>query len=179
MNDAINLIHRLDHGRLAQSKKTLKIVKIAAGALLAFLSIVSLVFFILTLQSAFFSLQEQEEELAARILPLQGKAVKVLIVGNRVKDIGSILERRTGFDGAMQAVISAIPPGVNILSFEINNKNVSLVVSASSLRGIDKALDNLMVLAKPNKLFTKVTLEGLTVDIESAEYTVIIRGDFL
>lgn len=177
MNDKINLLkgNKTKHFEQERIKKILRLLSVV---FLSIVVIVSTVFFLLISGSSVESLRKEEQAAISKIKQSEEKAGKLLFTGNRVKDIADIVGKRTTFDGIITSVTDIVPSGTQIDSLSLDKKNFSMTVRSSSLSSINTLLMGIDEISTNKKMFTKVTLEGLTVDKKSGNFIMSILGNF-
>lgn len=177
MNDSINLLkgNKVRHFQQERIKRILRLVSVV---FLSIVVIVSAVFFLLISGSSIETLRKEENAAISKIKTNEEKAGKLIFTENRVKDITDIVEKRTTFDGVLTGITDIVPSGTQVDSLSIDKKNFSMTVRSSSLLPINTLLTSIDEMSENKKMFTKITLEGLTVDQKSGAFIVSILGNF-
>ncbi len=175
MSNQINLL-RSTKKRREESKKFLRIFQIISVCCLLIVSGVSFFIFFLNTTSSVPALQKEEDTLLSNFSSLRAKAVTLLLTKDRIKNIGTLVEKRSNFDTIVTKITQTVPPNVSVKSFSFDSKSVQMTVVSSSLFSLDTLFVNLTKVAKEKKI-TKITLEGISLDPLTGEYTVIVSLD--
>ena len=179
MSDQINLLRRRKTGQLEREKKILKILRISSISSLCIVIFLSLVLFILNINSPIFGLQKQQSELITQFSPLQEKAAKLLIAQSRIKDISAIINETSKFDETLSQISSSIPQDISIESFSLGKGKAELFLKSSSLSSIDIVLNDLTALVDNADVVSGVTIDQLEVDPSLGSYSVNVSLDLL
>ncbi len=177
MNNKINLLKGSKTKRF-QQEKILKILKFGSIGFLSLVVIASLALFVLNTRSPIDLLKNQEKTAISNISTLQERAGKLLFTENRVKDISGIVDKRTVFDGTITQITQIIPSEILVQSVSLDKKIFSLTITSPSLSSINTLVEGIETLAQDQKTFSKITLEGLTIDPKTGDYIVSILGNF-
>ena len=162
MSEGINLL--LDKNKNAhKNKEIIKALRITSVISLFLVAFFSILVFLLKLQSPLTNLQNEEQDTLSKISVLHPKAARLFLAS----------EKRIAI------ILKAIPNDVSLSTFNIDNKNVSIVATSSSLSSIGQMLDNLVAMVGSKELFNKINLQGLTVDGANGSYRISIEAILL
>ena len=178
MSNDVNLLRNAGRHR-QENKKLIWISKIVSVCILLVVLFFSFLFFFLNSHSQLPDLQKEESSLLSNLSVFHTKAVKLLLTENRIKEISSIMVKRSNFDTVITAITGIIPQEIRIQSFSLDKKNATIILSSSSLSSADRLFDNLSKMVNNNKNFSKITLEDITLDTKSSEYTFSLSFDLL
>src|SRR3989344_2274448 len=178
MSEGINLL--LDKNKNAhKNKEIIKALRITSVISLFLVAFFSFLVFLLKLQSPLTNLQNEEQDTLSKISVLHPKAARLFLASDRIKNISEIISRRPDFEKRIAIILKAIPNDVSLSTFNIDNKNVSIVATSSSLSSIGQVLDNLVAMVGSKELFNKINLQGLTVDGANGSYRISIEAILL
>ena len=162
MSEGINLL--LDKNKNAhKNKEIIKALRITSVISLFLVAFFSILVFLLKLQSPLTNLQNEEQDTLSKISVLHPKAARLFLAS----------------DKRIAIILKAIPNDVSLSTFNIDNKNVSIVATSSSLSSIGQMLDNLVAMVGSKELFNKINLQGLTVDGANGSYRISIEAILL
>lgn len=178
MDNDINLIS--DRKKYASSKaRQVARFRIAAGIALGIVVLSAFILFLLNRLSGIDSLLQQEQEDTAKVASKQKIVGKLLLVESRLNDINSILASRSSPDIFIQKIIAGMPSGVNIDSFSLTKKKVSLTVTSSSLIFLDQFTTDLLTKAYNKELFKTFTINSVIADPVNQKYILSFDADLL
>lgn len=169
-------INLLSHRRGARSKKPLKFVRIFAIVSLLLVLGISVVFFILKLQSPLVSLEQQEAQFLTQLTTMKKKYENLLILKDRLDRIGKIFELQKDVASKLETITSAVPSGASVDSLSIDEKAIAITLSAQDLNSSDSFLINFVDLSETKRMFKTVTLNELSFD-EKTGYRLTVQGD--
>ncbi len=72
-----------------------------------------------------------------------------------------------------------MPPDIVIFSFSIDKANLQMTVASSSLTTLNTFIERLLELTGEKKVFTKLTLNSLSLDTKTNRYSLSIEGNLL
>lgn len=171
MNENINLIPGKRKVVLEQ-KSLVKKLRILSIALLIAIVFSSVALFLLKLQSPLPSLQREKNTLLTNLSLLSQKTVKLLLVKNRLKETAVITKKRQRLDETIGAVIEGVPQDVLVSSLNVGKKDVSITASSNSLSSVNILLDRLVDKVLQKKVFSKITLDSLSLDSKGNRYII-------
>lgn len=178
MSEGINLL--LDKNKnKRKNKEIIKAFRITSIVLLFLVAISSVLVFSFKLQSPLTNLQNEEQDVLSKISVLHPKTARLFLASDRIKNISEIISKRPDFEKRITIILKAIPNDVSLSAFTIDNKNVSIVATSTSLSSIGQMLDNLVAMVANKELFNKINLQGLTVDGANGTYRVSIEAILL
>lgn len=178
MSENINLL-KGSRAKRFQQEKYVKILKIVSFVSLGFVVIASILLFYINASFSVESLRQEEAASESSNASFQKKAEKLLLAKNRISDILEITKKRTVFDDVITEMSQIIPKEVKVESINLDKKKFTLTVVSSSLLSINKIIEGIDGLLGSKKIFSKVILDGLTIDPKSGNYTISLSGDFL
>lgn len=176
MNEGINLLKGSKTKRFKEEKK-LRYAQIVAVASLFFVSAFSALAFYVNTNTPLTAVVEEENQQKKIMDQLQDTAAKLFITQNRIKDIGVIINKREVLNTVLGDIGQAVPESVKIQSLALDGKNFSMTVSSFSLSELNSVLTNLVSMAENKKIFSKITLEGLSIDTKENNYIVSLSGN--
>lgn len=171
MNEDINLVPGkrkvvLEQKILVKRLRTLSVV------LLTSVAFFSISLFFLKLQSPLPSLKREENTLLASLSLLHQKTAKLLLMKNRLKETAVITKKRHRLDETIGAVVESVPQDVLLSSLNVGKKDVSITASSNSLSSVNIFLDRLVDKVLQKKVFSKITLDSLSLDSKGNRYII-------
>lgn len=171
MNEDINLIPGKRKVALEQ-KSLIRKLRILAVVFLATVAFFSISLFLLKLQSPLPFLQREKNMALTNLSLLSQKTVKLFLVKNRLKEIAVIEKKRQRLDETINAVIEGVPQDVLLSSLNVGKKDVSITASSNSLSSVNIFLDRLVDKVLQKKVFSKITLDSLSLDSKGNRYII-------
>lgn len=178
MSETINLLKGSREKRFRQ-EKILRIMRRISFVLLFLVGGFSVVFFFLNRQSAASAsaLKNDETNHRAAITAMRQKAVRLVLAEKRLTDISGIFEKKANLDTVVNGVTGAIPADIFVQTLSLDGKKFTITVFSSSLKSADTLLNNIIDLSQNKKVFTKFTLDGLSMDPGKEYYVISFSGD--
>lgn len=178
MNEDINLVPGKRKIALEQ-KKLVARLRLFSIILLALTVFSSVLLFFLKLQSTLPSLQREKNMLLTNLTLLSQKSAKLLLMKNRLNEVAIIEKKRQRLDELIGSVLEGVPVGVSLGSLNIDKKTVLITASSSSLSSVNIFLDRLVDKVVKGKIFSKITLDGLSVDSKANRYIIALTLELL
>ena len=172
----INLISEQKE-RITKLKKKVRLLRIISFSCLIFVLISSVLVFLVKFSSPLPSLGNQEKALSGTLDGSKQKIGKMFVINDRLKSIDSILLKRSNFNEMINTLIQNKPGDLLISFLTINKNTIAMRISSMSLRSIDNFIDSIMTLTKDKKMFKKITLENLSVDMGTNSYAFSMKID--
>lgn len=135
--------------------------------------------FALRSTSALPRLKEEETVILSNIALLHTKTAKTLFISDRLGSASEIERKRTAFDHTLDQLLQSLPQNVSLNNLRLDKKSATITVSAPSLVVIDTFIENVSQLLVVKKLFKKILVSGVAVDLRNASYTISLEGEFL
>ncbi len=176
MSDAINLLKGSKEKRF-RAEKILRVMRRTSFLLLFLVGSVSIVFFFLNRQSPILSLKNDEATQIATLTTMRQKAVRLILAEKRLTDISGIFEKKAHLDSVINGVTGGIPTDISVQSLSLDGKKFTITVLSSSLVSANTLLDTITALVQKKKVFTKLTLDGLSMDPGKKYYVILFSGD--
>lgn len=177
MNE-INLL-RSQESEKKQPQKLERMLRLTSVILLSVVGLSSVTLFILNATSPVSSLQKEEATLLSQLTAYQNQFNKYLIIQDRLKNISGILSKRTNYNETINNLLEKVPQNVIVGSLSIDGNKVQMSVSSSSLSAINIFIDNTVELATDKKMFNRLTMNGLSFDVERGQYLLTLQADLL
>lgn len=171
MNENINLIPG-KRKVVSEQKSLVKRLRMLSIVLLITIVFSSIALFFLKLQSPLPSLQREKNTLLTNLSLLSQKTAKLLLVKNRLKETAIIEKKRQRLDETIGAVVENIPQDVLISSLNVGKKDVLITASSNSLSSMNIFLDRLVEKVLQKKVFSKITLDSLSLDSKGNRYII-------
>ncbi|MCL5434901.1 MAG: hypothetical protein M1405_00745 [Patescibacteria group bacterium] len=178
MSNDINLVSNKDEASLKE-KRRLKQVRMIAVVSLVVTALVSVLIFIINSQTSLSSIKKDEDSTLSNISYLNKKAAKLAIVNERLKNISDILQKRKNYTNAINTLLQLMPPDVYTATLELDKNDVFLVANSNSLLSIDKFLNGIIDLSSKKQVIGSVTVESLSVNAKTGNYSISIKSKLL
>ena len=178
MNNNINLVGNQETESLKE-KKRLRIVRIAAIGSLVFVTLTSLLIFILYSALSLSSIKKDQDSALNSISFLHKQAAELAVVNSRLTDINNILKKRKDYTKAITTIKGLMPDGVNISEIEVSKDDLAIVVTSNSLQSLNTFLTGFTNLAKKQQTIEKVFIESLTLNQKVGNYSLSLKATLL
>jgi len=155
--------------------KTLKILRITGISSIIFITVISILLFVLINQISPDKVKKQEDKILFSIKSLHERQAKIAIVNSKIADISKILDERTNYDSEMNTFLEKIPNDVSINSLEIDKAKVTITVSSNSLSSIDKILNSFFEMIAKKQIIKSITIQSLSSDQRSSTYSLSLK----
>ncbi len=159
----------------AGKNKTLKILRITGISSIIFITVISILLFVLINQISPDKVKKQEDKILFSIKSLHERQAKITIVNSKIADISKILDERTNYDSEMNTFLEKIPNDVSINSLEIDKAKVTITVSSNSLSSIDKILNSFFEMIAKKQIIKSITIQSLSSDQRSSTYSLSLK----
>lgn len=176
MNEGINFL-KGGKAKRAKEEKKLRYFQAIAISSLFIVGIFSALLFYLNTNSPLTVAIQEENQQKKLMGALQDTAVKLFVAKNRIKDVEVVINKRKVLDTILGNIGQTIPQDVDVSSLTLDGKNFSMIMSSFSLSSLDSVLTNLVSMAESKKIFSKITLEGLSIDPKGNTYVVSLSGN--
>lgn len=178
MNKGINLLPSKQKQH-ASGKLFVQILRYTAVGFMFVVTVSSLVVFILKIQTPLTHLQSEEKILHANLSSLNTRKVKYFVLNDRLKNISSLISKRSHLEEVLNVLHAQIPGGVSLDSLRVDTTSLTLVASSPSLATLGTTLDKLVEVGTSQKLLKKITLDTLIFDSKRGVYTLTFRSTLL
>lgn len=175
MSKEINLIAQRKRG-VIKNKRLTKFFRLSSAFFLFSVAFLSIAIFILKSTSPIGALQQEENSALNQISKLDQKVVKFLLLQGRLRDISSIINKRTKFDQTLNLMTKEMPSNISIVSLSVNKKNLTITLVSTSLLSLNTFIDG--ILNKTNRDgFSRVMLDSLALDQKTGKYFLSVNID--
>ena len=172
----------LASGALVESvskSKTLGILRIAGISSIIFITVISILLFVLINQVSPDNVKKQKDKILLSIKFLHDKEVKIASINSKIADISGILDSRINYDSEFSTFLEKIPNGITINSLEIDKTKVAITVSSNSLSPIDKMLNSLFEMIAKKQIIKNVTIQNISSDQGGGNYSLSMKANKL
>lgn len=176
MSNSINLL-RGSKTKKFREEKYIRFLRVISILSLLLVGGVSAVLFFLHANIPVSVVEREEASQKKTFGQLLDTATKLLITQKRIKDITTIIDKRELLDTVLGDLVQTIPENTDITSLALDGKNFSLTVSSPSLSSLDTVITGLVAMTDEKKIFSKITLEGLSIDPKENNYVVSLSGN--
>jgi len=166
----------LASGALVESvskSKTLGILRIAGISSIIFITVISILLFVLINQVSPDNVKKQKDKF------LHDKEVKIASINSKIVDISGILDSRINYDSEFSTFLEKIPNGITINSLEIDKAKVAVTVSSNSLSLIDEMLNNFFEMIAKKQIIKNVTIQNISSDQGGGNYSLSMKANKL
>lgn len=178
MNNEINLI--ANKRQISETKKrTLKIIRQISFGFCGTMVFAAVILLLLNNSSGLDKLHQTEKSAEDSLSFLKGKIIKLLTIKGRMNDINFFIKNRTSYENTIDTIVQILPSDTTIVSFMMQKKQLSLVVSTPSLSSVNTVSDFFTSNVTQKKLFNKVTINSLVADIKGQKYNLSIDAELL
>jgi len=176
MSNSINLVSTNVVG-LEKELKRLKIFRIAAVICLIFVSLLSLLAFILNITLPIESVKKEQQGFITQISGFDKKLTQYTLLSDRVKNISSVISKRKDYGPQVSVLFGITPTDVSIDTLNIEAGKLVLDVSSSSLLSVNKFIDDIVALGTKSKVVKNIIIEGLTLNVASGKFALSLQAD--
>lgn len=175
MSSGINLLVEKKKKTVHPIVTKLIALRFFAVGMLFFVSVLSVILFLLISLSPLPQLKRQEQAVKDNLSAFHTQIAKLLVINERSDTISSIMSKRTAFDKTIDFIKSKLPAGVHLDSLTMGREAVSVTVSSKSLHALDTFINTLVDSAEKKEKFTKVTLTSLSALETKNDYTLTLN----
>ena len=176
MNNSINLVSPKSE-QMGKEQKRLRMARILALAVMFSVAIIAILVFVINLTLPINSIKQNEQAVLANIATLHAKLVQYRLVQDRVTHLSNIIAKREKLPAIAATLLAVIPPDLSVGSMQFTMQKVTLVISGSSLIVMNKLVDAITVLGKPNNILKNIIVQQLSLDPKSGQYSISIQAD--
>ena len=173
MSRDINLVSKQKIG--AGKRKTIIRLRIGAILSLAFVLISSVLLFLINTLNSPTQIKSEQDGALARISSMNRKAVELNVVTERLLSISEILNSRVKYNDLVSLLFKDKPEDIETSSLLIDQNTISFSVNSISLISINEYLKKIIKITSENKAFSNLTIESLSSNIRSGEYTLLLK----
>lgn len=169
MSKEVNLISSRRKEESLSFRHATKIKRISY-VMLGICVLISIALFGLNSTSELGSLTSKESTLSQTLLSSKKKIIKIGLIRDRLSSISSLGNSQSSYNDVITSVSHALTSDSSFDSFELTKKNLTIIVSSSSLLSINSFLDFVIEKLNKKELFQKVTVSSLIGDIQTGKY---------
>lgn len=173
----INLLKKNTGG--SKEVKILKILRTTSIISLFIVCVSSISLFIINSTQPVNDLKKEEVSLTAELSSYKQKMGKFMLINNRIKNISDIISHRSNFEKTIDLVSKQAPQEVQINNYSIDSKKINLSAASTSVLATNTFFDNLVKLVKDKNKLKRVTLNNLSVDGKSGDYSFSLNIELL
>lgn len=163
----------------ASKSKALGILRIAGISGVIFITVTSILLFVLINQISPDNIKKQEDKILFSIKFLHEKQAKISAVNSKIADISKILDSRINYESEMNTFLEKIPNDVSINSLGIDKSKVTITVSSNSLSPIDKMLNSFFEMIEKKQIIKSITIQSISSDQGGGNYSLSIKANKL
>lgn len=176
MSNSINLVSPKNE-QLGKEQNRLKIARILAFAIMAFVVATAILVFVINLTLPINSIKQNEQTTLTNISTLHKKLTQYYLVEDRANHLANIIAQRGNIPVVSDDLLAIVPPDLAINSMQIDATKVSLIVSGASLTSMNKLIDNVTMLGEQKKIITNIVVQQLSLDVKSSQYSISIQAE--
>lgn len=172
MSEGINLLDPNKKNATIVPMHRIESIRLIVAGLLFFVSVASVILFILVAISPLPTLQKQEQSLRIRLSQSKSNIAKLALVNERTASIDNVLTKRLSLDQTIAVIQSKLANNVAITAIRADKDTVTLTVESRSLQSLNDFLNGLIGLVQEKKALSQVTLSDLTTDETNTNYSI-------
>jgi hypothetical protein len=176
MDGSINLVSPKNE-QLEKEQGRLRIVRIAALAIMVMVAGIAVLVFIINLTLPLNSIKHKEDTALSNISVLHKKLAGYYLVEDRVNNLSNVISKRQKLPDIADALLAIIPSDLSVGSMQVNAKSISIDISGSSLVSMNKLIDNAILLGQQQKLIKDIVMQQLSLDVKDNYYAISIQAD--
>lgn len=165
----INLLPQQHKSNLKEDQVVLMLRRIAV-VLLGAVAFISVVLFILTIQSPLLKEKQEEDALISKLSLSANRISRNVIIQERLISVSNILKERNTYDEYINSIIHQLPPNVSVSSLTVKKNTVQLSGNTTSLDAANIFFDNLIALKNKKETIAGVTLGSFSLQGELGKY---------
>lgn len=175
---SINLLRTEGQEDVKTSKRKF-ILHVISLVFLSFVGIVSIVLFIISNRISPEAIRQQQDKIIKSITLQKDKQAKYGLLVDRLSSVNQILKTRKNYTKTLNALVAIVPSGLVTTGLSVENSDISMTVSSTSLSPINDFLTKLLDLVSKKYLIRDMTIETLTVDRVTGNYSLVIRAKII
>jgi len=174
MNNTINLLPNKKGGQ-GTDEKLAKRLRIFATLALSIVILLSVGLY-LAIQ---FNIGLPAKSTTTSTLLQNPKAVKLLLVKDRLKNISMVLSQRNQYNTVLGAIVDNAPADVSFDSVNIDQNTLDITTSSASLESLGTLLDQLTELVDKKQLLKSYSLTSIGVTEGQSTYSMTLKAIIL
>lgn len=174
MKTDINLAIRHKVTSRLLSASQIKKLRLGAIILLFTVGVLSVGLFLTIAASPLTSLRQQEQDAGNTLKRYQSQFGKQLLVRSQLESIQSLLAARPNLGRSIDTILAIIPPGVQVSTVAISEKEISMNATASTLDQINVLFTAILEKVAAKEVPSTVTTSGIAYSTVTGEYSLQI-----
>lgn len=158
----INLLPRKTISK--EHSRILRILRTGAVSISIVVGVFAVLLFTARFDTTLAQQKKKQEELTSAFNQLQSRAVKVLLLENRLTTISTIISSRSSYESVIMQLTSLFPASIKVEQFTVKEKSLSMVLSAPSLSSLTTVSDTLSGLVEKKQLLQSVSIDSIIVE---------------
>lgn len=175
MSEGINLLDPNKQSTSSAILRRLRTMRVVMIGLLFFVSVASVMLFILVTLSPLPSLQKQEQSLRLTLAQSKNDMIKFSWVSEQASTIDTILANRHTIDQTIDLILSKLPSDTTVTAIQVQKNSMSLTIESQSLQSLDTFITNLIGIVQGKKVFSQLNLTDLSIDSTNNAYSMTIQ----
>ena len=175
----MNEINLVGVGPKKYDEKKLRFARIVAILALFLTGFLSIGLFLLNTRFSVANVKRQQTDVINQISSYDKRVAKIAVVNQRVLEIKQIRGQNIDYTQFIQIILEMLPQELNIATLDIEEKNVGLSVSSSSLLPMSDFINKLLKFAsensKDNPTVSKVTIESISANANAGNFFMTIN----
>lgn len=178
MDRSINLIggKTFDVDRELRRLRILKTFSIVSIVLVA---LIAIVLFLITLLLPISAVKQDEQQTLTNISLLHKKLVNYFLVSDRINNISQIIAKRKTYGSVSSAILKKVPQELSVDTLSIEDNTLTIVLTGSSLLSVNKAIDDMVLMANDKKIIKNLLIESLVLNSSVGKYSLSMKADIL
>lgn len=174
MNNDINLLPTT--GKNVGQEIHLQRYKSIAFTILTITILTSVGIFLLSFDPTLSIIKKQENQVRTNLVYSQNKIGKYFFIKDRLKEIKTVLDKRTTYDTVITTIQAQMPNDISIDNVSISQKKMMISLSSTSLSSINTFLDKITDLFVQKNVFKTLTINNITVDEKAGKYSLSLES---
>ena len=174
MSSSINLISEERGG--GSKEERVKKLKNLSYFLLLIVGFLAILVFLLNYRFSANAIRGEQEKLLTELSSYDESAVKIYLLNRRVTDTSNIINNRKKYNKIIAEITNDLTPTIIIGEFEIENSQIKISASSTSLEGLNDFLNHMLTLSS-SQVISNVSLE--TLSLGGSLYNMSIKASTL
>jgi Tfp pilus assembly protein PilN len=176
MSNDINLFQHTSSSITQNLSKEIRWIRIVALLFLFIVPTGAVLLFLFIFFSPQTALQQQESEMLTKVSTLGKKVSAVSFINDRILNSKQFISKRSIYGKALGEITLQLPTEVVLNTLNIQNNNVSISVSSSSLTALQTYQTSLLTVPKSTQILQKIAFQTITFIPGSANYQMALTA---
>jgi Tfp pilus assembly protein PilN len=169
MNE-INLLPK-KNGTSLRQEQTVAVFRRVSIIILAATAFLSVMIFILVLQSPLSQTQDEEKRLITQLTSSSNKIARNVIIQERLSSIVTILKTRNSYEKNINVILGGLPQELKISKMDVETKKIEISGTTVSITAANTFFANLIALQNKKDTIKSVTLKSFALQGNNGTYS--------